>query len=280
MPRRKMTDEERDAKKAEKARVEGLQSRLNRIRDDRNLPESTRFFKVGQQVRIGNLDYTEIAEVLDDGKIYLVNITNVKTLYGSKKVTTEYQGYWPWFEIFPYQEVTSWRDDPHCIENEDIRINYQSRDVEGLLGTYYAFGIDLTPEYQRGNVWTNEQEVALIDSIFKNVDIGKFTIIRLPYKSNSDLNEMLDGKQRLTALMRFFEDRFTYQGKVFSEMTLRERGHFKRYHIKYGEIQNLTEEQKLRFFLHLNTSGTPMDPEHLARVEMMWERVVKTVEED
>ena len=35
------------------------------------------------------------------------------------------------------------------------------------------------PDYQRGYVWEQEDKELLLDSIFKNIDIGKFVFIRL-----------------------------------------------------------------------------------------------------
>ena len=64
----------------------------------------------------------------------------------------------------------------------------------------------------RGNVWDIEDKVKLIDSIFNNIDVGKFAFIKVPYKDNSPSYECLDGKQRVTALIEFYEGRFEYKG--------------------------------------------------------------------
>lgn len=83
--------------------------------------------------------------------------------------------------------------------------------------------------------------------------------------------EVLDGKQRLSALQEFFEDRITYKGKYFSQLTQRDQNHFGNYSISLAESQNeLTEKQKLEYFIQLNTTGRVMDKQHLKKVETLY----------
>ena len=114
------------------------------------------------------------------------------------------------------------------------------------------------------------QKQALIDSIFKNVDIGKFTFIKHDY-SREFFYEILDGKQRLTTLLQFYEDRFTYKNKKFSELSFRDRHHFTGHPIIQGEVGELTQKQIYKLFLKMNTSGTPISQEHLDRIKKLYE---------
>ena len=168
-------------------------------------------------------------------------------------------------------------------EDEDIFFSYQQRDAISLINKMFdEHGIDLDPDYQRGNVWSDIQKENLIDSIFKNIDIGKFTVIKRPWGSNPNkpqtqvLYEMLDGKQRLTALWEFYCGRFKYKGKYFYELHWRDQNHFEHYRISYAECEPLTKEQKLRYFLKLNTTGTPISNKHINRVRELWENARKT----
>lgn len=82
--------------------------------------------------------------------------------------------------------------------------------------------------------------------------------------------EVLDGKQRLSALQEFFEDRFTYKGKYFIQLIQRDQNHFGNYSISLAESQNeLTEKQKLEYFIRLNKTGRVMNKEHLEKVEAL-----------
>jgi hypothetical protein len=80
----------------------------------------------------------------------------------------------------------------------------------------------------------------------------------------------LDGKQRIQALLDFYECRFKYKGMIYNDMHWRDRNHFKSYSINWAETEPLTDEQKYRYFLKLNVSGVPIPKEHLDKVRKMW----------
>jgi hypothetical protein len=277
MPRRKMTPTEkwiRDRKARMKQKQDMFERELHDIRR-KNIPEPAYLHAVGDRVVYGAYDYTEILEVLDDGKFYRCHSCTISRNTNKGDVWSEKQHYETWYNLAFYKE--NWPD--RVEEDMDIRFDYMQRDLIGVMGMMFSqYGIDLDPEYQRGNVWTEEQKVALIDSIFKNIDIGKFTIIKRPWGSNPNrpehpsgkLYEMLDGKQRLTALHEFYCGRFKYKGMYFYEMHPRDRNHLKHYPISYAEANPMTDEQKYRYFIKLNTTGTPVDKNHLRKVRELW----------
>lgn len=67
-------------------------------------------------------------------------------------------------------------------------------------------GLDLSPDYQRGYIWSNEYKDQLIISIILNYPIGNIVINNLdkPNERNAR-QELVDGKQRLTTIVRFIE---------------------------------------------------------------------------
>ena len=258
MARKKKVEE----KSQEQLQKEQLERNLNRIRKDYHfIPEPTRLFNIGDNVSIGNLKDAKVEEILDNGKIYLINYTNVDHNYGNPIEMLNCRDYWMWTEVKKIND-----DKESLVKNTDIRIRYSQRTIKSLLTQVYHFGVDFEPKYQRDYVWELKDKSALIDSIFNNVDIGKFTFIN---KGVMYPNEILDGKQRLTAICEFYEDRFPYKGKYFSELSVKDQGHFTDYNISWGELEDLTEEQSIRYFLILNTSGKVMDKEHLDKVREM-----------
>ena len=273
-----MTEEEkkaRDYRKVVKQHKDGIERSLSDVKRKR-IPEPAYFFKVGDRVRFGAWDWSGVLEVCDDGKYYKLFSTTWRT----KMNVPDHSGYMihyvPWYETrYPIEVL----HDEQYVEDDDIFFQYMQRDMVSIIQKMFdEYGIDLDPEYQRGNVWNDAQKLSLIDSIFKNIDIGKFTVIKRPWGNNPNkpetqlLYEMLDGKQRLTALFEFYCGRFKYKGKYFYELHPRDQGHFKHYRISYAECDPLTKEQKLRYFLKLNTGGTPVDPEHIKKVREMWEK--------
>ena len=67
--------------------------------------------------------------------------------------------------------------------------------------------INVEEEYQRGKVWSTPQQALLIDSILRGFDIPKIYIHKMP-PGTPYLFSVIDGKQRLTAIWRFFSDAF------------------------------------------------------------------------
>ena len=59
---------------------------------------------------------------------------------------------------------------------------------------------NLTPSYQRGDVWRNGDRQSLIESILRGVPLPSIILLR---SKPSVPHEVVDGKQRLTAILRF-----------------------------------------------------------------------------
>lgn len=238
-----------------------------------HVPYPSYVFEKDDRVRYGNWDYTIILETFDGGRYYKVFQKTANIQYGKHIGEKEEIRYHNWLELLPYRPLKEFESIPRFEEIQDIFFYFAQRDVSSLFHTFYYSGIDLDTDYQRGLVWTPDQEVDLIRSIFKNIDIGKFAIIKRKFSEERiHYYEMLDGKQRLTALCRFFEGRFKFRDKTFQQLHPFDQGHFKSFPISYGESDELTDEQKYRYFIKLNTTGRPIDPVHMEKVKVLLEK--------
>lgn len=59
---------------------------------------------------------------------------------------------------------------------------------------------NLTPSYQRGDVWRGPERQALIESILRGIPLPSIILLR---GKGSSPHEVVDGKQRLTTILRF-----------------------------------------------------------------------------
>jgi hypothetical protein len=67
-------------------------------------------------------------------------------------------------------------------------------------------GLDISPDYQRGYIWTDQYKDQLIFSIILNYPIGNIVINNLNEPNTKNARqELVDGKQRLTTILRFVE---------------------------------------------------------------------------
>jgi hypothetical protein len=237
------------------------------------LREPTYYFNVSDRVTWGNWEWVSILEVLENGKMYKVFRVTPEIEYG-KIIGPKYNiGYVIWTRIRKYRTTEELDKNQSLIEDNDIRFSYMRRQISSILHSIYGgSGLDLNPDYQREHVWSEEQKVDLIDSIFKNIEIGKFTIIRRKFSEELDnYYEVLDGKQRIQAILDFYECRFKYKGLTYNDLNWIDRNHFTNYSVSWAETEPLTDKQKYRYFLKLNKCGVPMSKDQIEKVEKMLE---------
>lgn len=247
----------------EQVRLNELDMLLNH---NKPISEPTIQYKVGQRVRRGNVKRSVVTEVLDGGKILRLHETRTNENYGNP-FDYERDDLVAWFDVEPWKD---W-DGVKPIHQEDrLRINYYQTQLQSLLRRH----VDFDPDYQRGFVWGLSDKQDLIESIFMEVDIGKFVFRNLPYAPHPAPHyEIVDGKQRLSALVEFFEGRFAWRKTLFRDMHPRDRSHFECYGVSLCDLaESTTRKQVLEVFVRLNTSGKPQDPEHLAHVKAMLKR--------
>lgn len=221
----------------------------------------TRKFKVDERIIYGAHKETYVREICENGLYYLIESMSVK-----RSRDTEPQDelrYVPWMELDKYNEVR----ETSFAKKEDYRINQNNSMLSSLLHKVYHSGVDFDVEYQREHVWTKHDKVALIDSIFNNIDIGKFVFVQRDYSFRGKLYEIIDGKQRLTAICEFYEDRFKYKGKFFSELSPSDRNVFEDHPIVYGYLVNPSKRAIFETFIKLNTCGKPMKNKHIEHVK-------------
>lgn len=259
------------AKKKELTVEEKLtQEKQNALNDIKRklmyIGEPSYFFNIGDKVRYGALKESIVDEILYDGKVYGLKCIATCNNYGHPYNYETYRVV-SWTEVRPLEYGHT-----SFAENQDIRLYFNNSIIESLIYKHYHFGVDFNPDYQRGYVWNQEDKELLIDSVFKNIDIGKFVFVRLSDTEWSKRNfgyEILDGKQRLSTLIEFYENKITYKEKYFNDLSDRDKWIFKNHNVSVAEVNETDKKTILKYFLMLNRAGKTMDKEHLKAVEDM-----------
>ena len=135
--------------------------------------------------------------------------------------------------------------------------------------------VNLDPEYQRGHVWTPEQQARFMGHVLEGGALPPI-IMRRHSSWSEKPDEVLDGKQRLTALaawMRGDVDAELTDGSTLNINDLSERDrrlftslsgpHFSIY---YG---HWSDAETLRIYIKLNRGGTVHTDEEIDRVRDM-----------
>lgn len=98
----------------------------------------------------------------------------------------------------------------------DINNNLQVQNltIEQLYKLYKSEKLLVNRRYQRKLVWTVEEKEAFIDSISIDYPVPLLLVAEVLYKG-SQVYEIIDGMQRLNAVMDFLENEFPLHGKYF-----------------------------------------------------------------
>lgn len=116
------------------------------------------------------------------------------------------------------------------------------------------------PDFQRGLVWTQNQSVRFIESLWKGLSVGTYTVnIDNSYgNGNPHLrNILVDGQQRMWALQQYIEDYFPVFGLFYSELNDLEKRSFKNTTIwPCYETASNDEEYIRNYYNLMNFGGT------------------------
>lgn len=126
-------------------------------------------------------------------------------------------------------------------------------------------GVELNPDFQRGHVWTEKQQIRYIENILRKIVDDSGLTIRFNCPSwrtdrdpKSNLIEQtvcLDGLQRLTAVRRFINGELKVFGFEFNELPRRTilrdlQLVFKMYDFQF-------RKDLLQYYLDINEGSTP-----------------------
>lgn len=95
--------------------------------------------------------------------------------------------------------VDAWNEAPPT-EPLSINAKVDKWRINELAGIAELGELDLNPTYQRDFVWSNADSQMLIESILRGIPLPSIILARV---SNSSSFQIVDGKQRLTAILRF-----------------------------------------------------------------------------
>lgn len=129
--------------------------------------------------------------------------------------------------------------------------------------------LDLNPEFQRGHVWTEDQQIAYVEFKLRGGEGSNLILFNCPgwMRTFEGPFVLVDGKQRLNAVIRFLNNEikvFGYYLKEFDDFF----GYFDPDFIFC--INNLpTMKDVYKWYIELNSGGTPHTKEEIDKVRKM-----------
>lgn len=161
---------------------------------------------------------------------------------------------------------------------------YLEKALEGY-GNDYG-GLDLNPDFQRGHVWSNDQQRHYIENVLRGVVSSSGFLVQLncpnwdmddhEYKGDLPLGmQCIDGLQRITAIQRFIAGEIRPFGLLHSDLNgsrFSMRGSSYRLRVAIHNFK--TRADLLQHYIDLNAGGTPHTQEEIDRVRKLRETAI------
>lgn len=130
-------------------------------------------------------------------------------------------------------------------------------------------GLELNPDFQRGHVWTQEQQIAYIEYIIRGGMSGRDLYFNCPWWHFGGVHGKyrdyvcVDGLQRITAWRAFLNNEIPVFDTYYREFTDRLPTGTMRIHV--NDLK--TRREVLGWYIEMNAGGTPHSKSEIARVQ-------------
>lgn len=161
-----------------------------------------------------------------------------------------------------------------------FEVDVSFMDLETWLVGQLKQGLDLTPDFQRGHVWTTDQRSRYVEYLLRGGEGGKILSFNHPGWSgrNGDMYkgpyQMLDGLQRLTSARMFMSNELPAFGRRLREYD-NPAPLYSRVGLKWRIYELQTRREVLQYYLDMNAGGTPHSEKEIARVRKLLAKEVQ-----
>lgn len=135
--------------------------------------------------------------------------------------------------------------------------------------------LQLNPKFQRGHVWTEEQQIAWLEYHLRGSRSGNTIYLNNPFCINvigpkqGEYKDYVcvDGLQRITAVQKFIYNEIKVFGSYYKEFedSLRLLPN-----MMILNVNNLkTRKEVLQWYIDMNSGGTPHDDNEIEKVKRM-----------
>jgi len=132
--------------------------------------------------------------------------------------------------------------------------------------------LELTPKFQRREIWKTPARSYFIDSVLKGIPIPPI-FIRLGQSPTNHkvVREIVDGQQRLRAVLDFIDDKYALSravggpnaGKRFSQLSEDDRNSIRRFGFRCDLFKSLSDAEVLEVFARVNTNSIGLNNQEL-----------------
>lgn len=149
----------------------------------------------------------------------------------------------------------------------DIPIDYLPKTLDGYKK---HDNLQMNPDFQRGNVWTEEQQIKYLEFFFRGGKSANIIYFNCPSygrvtdECNYPDMVLVDGLQRLTAFIRFLNNEIPIFGTYYKDFEDMPR---MSYMLKFNVNDLQTRAEVLRWYIEMNSGGVVHSDEEIERVK-------------
>jgi hypothetical protein len=165
----------------------------------------------------------------------------------------------------------------HKIQSSIPDIRY-SVDIPlgGLERNLEQFKVNIDPEYQRGHVWTEDQQSMFVGAFLENCKACPPFIMNFVDGTTYGPSEVVDGKQRITALLRWLKGEIIAHAPCGISVWHKDLDEVDQRHIDMmttlqWKFVGLSKVDVMKYYLRLNSGGTVHSQKELDRVRKLIE---------
>ena len=161
-----------------------------------------------------------------------------------------------------------------------VQFDFLEKTIEHFKETCEEFGykLELEPDFQRGHIWKEEQQIAYIEYIMRAGLGGREIYFNSPgwmYDYEGDM-QLVDGLQRITAILKFMHNGLPiFNGNYLKDFEDKDWAIRDLDYSVFFNVNNLkTRAEVLQWYLDLNSGIAHTDIE-IQRVKALLEKEVK-----
>jgi uncharacterized protein with ParB-like and HNH nuclease domain len=156
-------------------------------------------------------------------------------------------------------------DIPKFTSVNGYQVNVFLHHIKSTIQDYLETGLELNPDFQRGHVWTEEQQVRYVEYFLRGGTSARIIYFNSPDIYSGKLPFVcVDGLQRLTALLRFLNNELKAFGCYYRDFEGRTDAN-----LVFVVNDLKTRAEVYQWYIEMNSGGTLHSDEEIERVRAL-----------